>query len=170
MATQFQSAQSRTKWLYIIGSYLFDVFVAFIVLLLFRAEGALLLWAFLWPIMLQIVYAVFMFYGFLKQFAFFKLYDEKWRINAYFQDFKRLRFPVPEDFYHDSENYMHVVAMDPKAPDEARLQAGMYLGVLYSQKLIGPRAQGWFNAITMEKAAQRYSEWVEDRQIENPPA
>jgi hypothetical protein len=33
--------------------------------------------------------------------TFFKLYDEKWRINAYFQDFKRLRFPAPEAYYHD---------------------------------------------------------------------
>lgn len=163
MATQFKSSQKRQQWAFWILSYLFDVVVVSVILTLINYQYPIWLAAILIPLALQVGFAFLMFYGFLKRLVFFKAYDENRRINAYFQDFKKLRFPLPEDYYHDSENYLHAVAMDRNASDEARLNAGMLLGILYSQKLIGPRTEGFFNAITPEKAAQRYSDWLDDR-------
>jgi len=156
MAVRFEAAFWRNMWLVLLVSYVIDVVVVYVAMALFNVSGTLIIGALLFPIAVYVLQAALAFYNMLKRLAWFQLFEKTQRIRATIADFRRLKMPVPKDYYPDGDQYLMDTAMSEDASAEARLYAGSSLGMLASQRQYGPRTEAFLNGLVLENAVQQY--------------
>lgn len=157
MATHFQKAFVRNLWLGIAASYVIDVSVLFLLIsILFPQTPAPLLWALGFPIAIYLIQFLYGAYTLAKRYAYYRLFEKERRIDETVAEFKRLHLPEPEQHYNDADEYLTKAANDENLSAEARFNCAVTLGMLASQRQLGPRREALLTNVILEEAITRY--------------
>lgn len=171
MSVRFASEQRRLFWL----GLAYSIGVEFAAFLLFfsinPSTSAFAGWAALAAVVAtQLFLVVYGLFNFARRWVFFVLYMRDSRSQIIVDEFNRLNFPRPENFYHDADHYLREVALSTATSPEGALFAGTLLGALEAHRQNGPRTDAIFLEICIERAMKLMTPWgIRDTMGLTPP-
>lgn len=159
MATQFQSAQTRSLWTGIIFGFATDYLLAVVAARIFFADqwsGALLFGGGL----LLALYAINAVYSMIcaaRYWLAFALFDRKQRVESLLKTLSENDFPTPEEYYTDPAAYLDEIGSSPETLDRTRFTAGALFGALDVLATVNRPLARMTAYICLEQALQEYS-------------
>ena len=152
MAVQFASSQRRSFWAAMIVSSAIDYLAVLAVLWFLGVTQDRYLYAALWTVGIWVGMSMYGLLGVAKRLAWYFLFEKSARVDITVREISDLGLPAPSPYYNDADQYLLEVAQSPDVSDAGRLWAGMLLGSITSQRMVGPRMEALLTAITVEAA------------------
>ena len=157
MAAGFESSDKRALWAALCFGILTDI-AGVAVLVYFLASPQEYLFSVLFALAAIWAFQItYMIWSFGRRLIWFNLFEKKARIEAIKRELVARKFPAPDRYFDDAEQYLNIVAEDLLAPDDARLWSAVTIGAIAAQRLLS-RTECMLSLMVLEKAILEYAQ------------